>query len=155
MHSFYICIYATYIHAAATDDDYDDYLRDRWEHEEPVYVSEEMKSLIKENPEFSVSPIGPIADYINSGSFHRLMSPSFANSFVVNCDQDVPIMHKLFNANEEPQPCIIVYPHQTKMYQDVGKDKRANAEAIAALKLENPTVANLLIDHFAAHTECK
>ena len=132
-----------------------DYLKDKWEHEQPVYVSEKMQSLIKENPEFSVSPIGPIADYINSGCFHRLISPSFANSFIVNSDQDVPIMRKLFDANDEPHPCIIVYPHQTKMYQDVSKDKKANAKAIAALKLENPIVANLLIDHFAAHTECK
>ena len=153
MHIFlYICI-----HQAATDDGsgYDDYLKDRWENDLPVYVSEEMQCLIKENPEFSVSPIGPIADYINSEYFRQFIPPSFANSFIVNSDKDALTLRRLFNASDELQPCIIVYPHQSEMYKNVSKEAQANVEAVAVLKLENPTVANLLIDHFAAHTECK
>ena len=41
------------------------------------------------------------------------------------------------------------------MYKDLNKVKKANDMTIADLKLENPTIANLLIDHFDAHTECK
>ena len=44
----------------------------------------------------------------------------------------------------------IVYPYQTEMYRNVAKDKKANDSTIEALKLENPTIANLLIDHFDA-----
>jgi len=150
-----ICIFGPIIATANDGSGFEDYLNDRWRDECPVYVSEEMQCLIKNNPEFSVSPIGPIADHINSQCFHRLIPPSFANSYVVYSNQDVLTLRKLFNANDEAQPCIIVYPLQTEMYKDVDEDTKANAEAVAALKSENPTIANLLIDHFAAHTECK
>ena len=121
----------------------------------PVNVSEKMQCLIKNEQNFSVTPIGPIGHHIISGFFHQIISPSFASSYVANCEQDAYLLRELFTVNKEPQPDIIVYPHQIKMYKDLNKDKKANDKTIAALKLEDPTIANLLIDHFDAHTECK
>ena len=120
-----------------------------------VHVSERMQHLIKNKQNFSATPLGPIADHIISGFFHQIISPSFLSSYVANCEQDAALLRELFAANKEPQPDIIVYPHQTEMYEDVTKDKKANDNVIAALKLENPTIANLLIDYFDAHTKCK
>ena len=81
------------------------------------------------------------------------MSASFTSSYAANNCLDADILRELFMANNEPQPDIIVYPHQTEMYRDVAKDKKANDSTIEALKLENPTIANLLIDYFDAHTK--
>lgn len=121
----------------------------------PVDVSEKMQCLIKNKQNFSTTPIGPIANHIISRFLRQIISPSFASSYVANCCQDAALLRELFTANKEPQPDIIVYPHQTEMYKDVTKDKKANDNTIAALKLENPTIANLLIDYFDAHTKCK
>ena len=136
---------------------YEEYLKEAMKNDisPPVNVSEKMQCLIKNNQNFSVTPIGPIGDHIISEFFHQLISPSFASSYVANCYQDAFLLRELFIANKEPQPDIIVYPHQTEMYKDLNKDKKANDMTIADLKLENPTIANLLIDHFDAHTECK
>ena len=90
-----------------------------------------------------------------TGFFHQIISPSFSSSYVANCERDAALLHELFAANKEPQPDIIVYPHQTEMYKDVTKDKKANDNTIAALKFENPTIANLLIDYFDANTKWK
>ena len=139
------------------DENYEEYLKAAIESDIrcPVEASEKMKCLIKNHQNFSATPIGPIANHIISGSFHEIISPSFASSYVANCCQDAALLRELFMANKEPQPDIIVYPHQSKMYKDVTKDKKANDNTIAALKLENPTIANLLIDHFDAHTKCE
>ena len=136
---------------------YEEYLKEEMKNDisSPVNVSEKMQCLIKNKQNFSVTPIGPIGDHIISGFFHQIISPSFASSYVANCNQDALLLRELFTVNKEPQPNIIVYPHQTEMYKDVKKDKKANDKTIEALKLENPTIANLLIDHFNVHTECK
>ena len=59
--------------------------------------------------------------------------------------EDVKI---LISAHGGPQPAIIIYPHQCKMYTIVDENITVGTEAIASLKCENPTIANLLIDYF-------
>ena len=139
------------------DQAYEEYLNEalKGDNADPVDVSEKMQNLIKNKQIFSATPIGPIANHVSSQSFSQVMSASFASSYVANNCQDADLLRELFMANNESQPDIIVYPHQTEMYRDVAKDKTANDSTIKALKLENPTIANLLIDYFDAHTKCK
>ena len=68
----------------------------------PVNVSEKMQCLIKNEQNFSVTPIGPICHHIISRFFHQIISPSFASSYVANCEQDAYLLRELFTANKEP-----------------------------------------------------
>ena len=89
----------------------------------PVNVSEKMQCLIKNKQNISVTPIDPIGYHIISGFFYQIISPSFATSYVANCEQDAYLLRELFTANKEPQPDIIVYPHQIEMCKDLNKQK--------------------------------
>jgi len=72
-----------------------------------------------------------------------------------NFYEDPTLLSELFAANNEKQPEIIVYPHHTKIYETINSDKTAYKQTIAALKMENPTIANLLIDFYNAQVESK
>ena len=103
----------------------------------PVYVSEEMKELIKGSEVFSFPPIGPVGD-------HRI-PPSFLQSYVVNSNEDATQFHQLFVANKEDPPSVIVYPFKNQIHYD---DVKMDPQMIKALQSENPIIANLIIDHF-------
>ena len=114
-----------------------------------------MRHLIKNAKTFSLTPIGPIGEHIVTGYFHQIIPPSFTSSFVVNSYEDCALFHELFKANNEKAPDVIVYPHQTEIYETINNDRTAYKKTVAALKLENPTIANLLIDSYDAHSKSK
>ena len=76
----YVCIDC---HFYVVDwDEYDKYIKETWMDEMPVYVSEEMKQLIKSSKEFSLPPIGPIADHIKSTFLQHSIPASFLQSYI-------------------------------------------------------------------------
>lgn len=129
-------------------EDYDEYQKDLWNNDPVVYVPEEAQQMIKDHPGFSAPPIGPIADCIVSDQLLNTVPQSFAASYIVNCLEDARIMRELISARGDPQPIIIVYPHQLEMYTTVDENITVDTVSIASLKCENPTIANLVIDYF-------
>lgn len=113
--------------------------------ETPVYVSEEMKELIKDSEAFSFPPIGPVGDYINSTYFQREIPPSFLQSYIVNSYKDAKQFHQLFVENKKHPPTVLVYPCEHKVLYD---DVKMDAQILDMLQSENPVIANLIIDHF-------
>jgi len=73
----------------------------------PVYVSEEMKELIKDSEAFSFPPIGPVGDCINSTVFQHQIPLSFL--YIVNSNEDARQFHQLFVRNKEYPPTVLVY----------------------------------------------
>ena len=125
-------------------DEYDKYIKETWMDEIPVYVSEEMKELIKGSEVFSFPPIGPVGDHINSVVFQHQIPPSFLQSYVVNSNEDATQFHQLFVANKEHPPSVIVYPFKNQIHYD---DVKMDPQMIKALQSENPIIANLIIDN--------
>ena len=41
-------------------DMWDEYMKSNWRDEPPVYISQELQDLIKDHPDFSTTPIGPL-----------------------------------------------------------------------------------------------
>lgn len=111
----------------------------------PVYVSEEMKELIKDSEAFSFPPIGPVGDCINSTVFQHQIPPSFLQSYIVNSNEDARRFHQLFVQNKEYPLTILVYPFKQKVLYD---DVKMDAQMLEMLQSENPVIANLIIDHF-------
>ena len=124
---------------------YEQWVEDQWRSEEPIYVSQDMKRKIESTTSFSVKPIGPLREHVASEFFVRLMPESFANSYIVNSNEDASHLKDLFSVYKQPQPVILVYPFQTERYQC------DNSLLSEALNKENPVITNLLIDHFGHH----
>lgn len=116
--------------------------------EVPVNVSEEMKELIKCSKAFSLPPIGPVGDHINSEVFQRSLPASFLHSYLVNSFEDANQFYQLFVVNKEPPPTVVVYPFKHQLHYD---DVKMNVQMLEALQSENPIIANLIIDHFEDH----
>ena len=129
-------------------EEYDEYLRGLWNDDPVVYASEELQQTIKNHHGFSAVPLGPIGDCIVSNQLRDAVPQSFTASYVVNCVQDSRILRELVSTHGDPQPTIIVYPYQQEMYTTVDENITVDTVPIATLRLENPTIANLVIDHF-------
>ena len=123
---------------------FEQWIEDTWRIEEPVYISKDMKKMVAGTTSFSSPPIGPLGEHVKSGIFANLMSPSFANSYVVNTNEDAALLSKMFDDNNQPQPVILVYPHFQPRYQDLPM----NRPIVEALNNETPLIANLVVDHF-------
>lgn len=116
-------------------------LQEEMMNENPVYVSEEMRDIVESVSTFSFKPIGPIADcVVSSELLQGPISQSFLSSYIVNSAEDAEKMRELFKAYKQPQPDLIVYPFDTPKYPIV--------ETHHILSVENPILANLLIDFF-------
>lgn len=121
---------------------FEQWVEDQWRCEEPVYISEDMKKIIASTTTFSDEPIGPLCEHVKSEVFVSLMPASFANSYIVNTNEDASHLRDLFSVHKQPQPIILVYPFQTKRYHC------DNPLLSEALSKETPTIVNLLTDHF-------
>lgn len=117
---------------------------DGWRLEEPVFVSEDVKKKIASNSSFSAKPIGPIGENVIAEQFQCLMPAAFASSYVVNTNEDAACLRKILCDNNQPQPNILVYPYLQPRYQDLP----VSGSITEALNNENPTIANLIVDHF-------
>ena len=133
-------------------DEYDKYIKETWMDDMPVYVSEEMKQLIKSSKEFSLPPIGPIDDHIKSAFLQHSIPASFLQSYIVNSSKDAYQFHQLFAANKEPPPTVVIYPFQHQTHYD---GVNMNAQMLEILKSEDTVVGNLIVDHFEDHLKGK
>ena len=118
------------------------WVEDQWRCEEPIYVSQDMKKIIASTTSFSVEPIGPLNEHVVSELFVCLMPASFANSYIVNTEEDAFHLRNLFTVHKRPQPIILVYPLQSERYHC------DNPLLSEALNKEKPVIANLITDHF-------
>lgn len=132
-----------------SEQDWEDYFREEWNNDPTVYLSEQLHQAIKTNLRFSTPPMGIIADCIVSDKLRGLLPCAFTTSFIVHSEEDVPILRELVSAHGEPQPAVIVYP-QSEAMNMVDENLTIFDVPMASLKLqsENPTIANVVIDHF-------
>ena len=103
-----------------------------------------MKRIVADTTAFSSAPVGPVAEHVKSDIFASIMPPSFANSYLVNTNEDAVLLSKLFADNNQPQPTSLVYPHFEPRYQNLPM----NRPIVEALNNESPLIANLIVDHF-------
>ena len=129
---------------------WDEYLKSNWRDEPPVYISQELQDLIKDHPDFSTTPIGPVGNCMVSEQLRNIIPESLATSYIVNCHKDTVMLWNLISSKKEAQPPIITYSFPSEMYSHICSDKgfMTNSNSMATLKMENPTIANVLIDHF-------
>ena len=125
--------------------DWNDQHVQEWYNEVPVYISDDLQQAIKAHPGFSAPPIGPIRDSITSEQLRYHIPGSLASSYIVNSQKDVPILRKLIDSYKESQPTVITHPYAKSMYNI--ECRNADVAIKEALKMENPTTANVLIDH--------
>ena len=135
-----------------SEQDWEDYMRDQWDCEPGVYLSEELQETIKNHPSFTAPPMGPIGDYIVSEELHCMIPQSFATSYLVHSGQDVSILREIVAAHGESHPAVIVYPRCETIQADDENLTIGNHVSLATLQLENPTIANLVIDCFGTTT---
>ena len=69
--------------------DWDDYIKDQWDNEPAVFLSQELQEAIKSHPSFTAPPMGPIGDYIVSEELHHVIPQSVATSYLVYSEEDV------------------------------------------------------------------
>ena len=79
------------------------------------------------------------------------MPSNFCNSYIVDNSTDYELFKKLCQQHNETVPDHIVYSFSEKRYNDLEKDPKADKAIIATLNEENPTIANVLVDHMDIH----
>ena len=105
--------------------------------------------------------MGPIGNCTVSDQLCREIPESLAASYIVNSPADVTVFRKLVSTYNEPQPTIIFYSFPNAMYNNVcnGDNSTLDSEIMETLKLENPVIANVLIDYVGIHklfpSKCK
>lgn len=135
-----------------SEQEWEDYFRDQWDNEPAVYLSEELQEAIKSHPSFTAPPMGPIGDYIVSEELHHMIPQSFATSYLVHSGEDVSILCEVVAAHGEPHPAVIVYPRCEAIKAEDENLTIGDRVSLASLQLENPTIANLVIDWFGTTT---
>ena len=107
-----------------------------------------MIQIINNHPGFSATPLGPVYKHL-SVKFHNMVPIAFLHVYIVTSQQDAALLAKLCLKDQQPVPDRIVYNFAGKMYEAVTEaTKHVNFETVNALKDENPTIANVLIDYF-------
>ena len=136
-----------------SEQDWEDYFREEWNNDPAVYLSEELQQAIKTHPRFSTPPMGIIGDCIVSDKLRGLIPHSFATSYLVHSGEDVYIQRELVSAYDEPHSTVIVYPRSEAM-NTVDENLTIFDVPMATLNFqsENPTIANVVIDHFGTTT---
>lgn len=71
--------------------------------------------------------------------------------YIVDNSTDSELFKKLCQQHNEAVPDRIVYSFSEKRYDGLDKDPRADLGIIVTLNEENPTVANVLVDHLHIH----
>ena len=99
-------------------------------------------------------PIGPLYKCLPQ-SLHHLLPDAFFHSYVIHSHYDKAKFDDLFKQNKEHPPSVIVLQKFDNIYEDVITDPESVEGTIKALQLLDPTLANLLIDYFKAHTWSK
>ena len=130
-----------------SEQEWEDYFREKWNDEPAAYLSEELEQAIKSHPGFSSPPMGPIGDCIVSDKLRSLIPWSFATTYLVHSGEDVRILHELVAAHGETHPTVLVYPRCETM-NTVDENLTIFDMPMASLLSENPTIANVLIDWF-------
>ena len=75
----------------------------------------------------------------------------FLKSYIVDNSTDCELLTNLCQKHNQNVPNCIVYPFSEKRYDDLDKDPKADLGIIATLNEENPTIANVLVDHLNIH----
>ena len=132
--------------------DWDDYIKDQWDNKPAVFLSQELQEAIKSHPSFTAPPMGPIGNYIVSEELHHVIPQSVATSYLVYSEEDVKTLREVVAAHGESQPTVIVYPKCEKIQAVDENLTIGNHVSLENLQLENPTIANLLIDWFGTTT---
>lgn len=135
-----------------SEQDWEDYIRDQWDYESGVHLSEELQEAIKSHPSFTAPPMGPIGEFIVSEELHCMTLQSFASSYLVHSGEDVSILREVVAAHGESHPAVIVYPRCETIEVDDENLTVGGCISLASLQLENPTIANLVIDWFGTTT---
>ena len=135
-----------------SEQDWEDYIKDQWDYEHAVHLSEELQEAIKSHPSFTAPPMGPIGDYIVSEELHCMIPQSFATSYLVHSEEDVSILREVVAAHGESHPAVMVYPRCETFQADDENFTIGDRVSLASLRLENPTIANLVIDCFGTTT---
>ena len=135
-----------------SEQDWEDYFREQWDYEPAVHHSEELQEAIKSHPGFTTPPMGPIGDYIVSEELRHIIPQSFATSYLVHSVEDASILREVVAAHGEPHPAVIVYPRCEVIQADDENLIIGDCVSLASLRLEDPTIANLVIDHFGTST---
>ena len=84
-----------------------------------------------------------------------MLPDAFLHSYVIHNHHDKAKFDDLFRQKKEPLPLVIVLQKFDEMYDDVITDPESVRGTIKALQSLDPTLANLLIDYFEAHTWSK
>ena len=66
--------------------------------------------------------------------------------------EDASILREVVAAHGEPHPAVIVYPRYEVIQADDKNLIIGDCVSLASLRLEDPTIANLVIDHFGTST---
>ena len=119
-------------------------------HKKAVKTSSQMQDIIKLHPSFTEKPIGPVHQFL-SPRFQSQLPVAFLHVYVVTNQEDAALLTALCKEHHESIPDIIVYPFEEIMYDDLEKDSRVDPGAVEALSMENPTLANVLMDYFELH----
>ena len=119
--------------------------------EEPNSLSKKMQSIIDHCSHFTAKPLGPIYACVKDEHIRDHLPSDFLDTYIVNCPTDSELLKTLCQQHNEPVPDRIVYSFLEKHYDDLEKVPKADKGMIAALKEENPTVANVLVDYLNIH----
>ena len=124
-------------------------------YDKTVLVSDKMQEVIVSNSSrFGSVPIGPLYKYLPQ-SLHHLLPGAFHHSYVIHDQSDKAKFDDLFTHNKEHPASVIVVEKSEKLYEDVITDPESVETTVKNLCSLDPTLANLLIDYFEAHTWSK
>ena len=120
-------------------------------YDKTVLVSNKMHQVIVSNSSrFGSVPIVPLYKCLPQ-SLHRLLPDAFLHSYVIHDQSDKGKLDDLFTHNKE-HPASVIVEKSEKLYEDVITDPESVETTVKNLYSLNPTLANLLIDNFEAHT---
>ena len=92
-------------------DMWDEYMKSNWRDEPPVYILQELQDLIKDHPDFSATPIGPVGNCMVSEQLCNIIPEFLATSYIVNCHKDAVVLYNLISSNNHIACIIMCYNH--------------------------------------------
>ena len=116
-----------------------------------VKISKKMQSIINHCSYFTAKPIGPIYASVKDKHIKDHLPSDFLNTYIVDSSTDSELLKTSYQQHNEPVPDRIVYSFSEKRCDDLDKDPKADKGIKATLKEENPTTANVLVNHLNIH----
>ena len=110
-----------------------------------------MEIIINHCSQFIAKPIGPLYACIKDKNIKDCLPSDFLNSYIVDNSTDCGLFKNLCQQHDQTVPDRIVYSFLEKRYNGLDKDPKADIGIIATLNEENPTIANVLVDHLNIH----